>query len=83
MRKLNATTTLADDSGIEVEALKNQPGLDTAPYTKKLGGREKVFALWEANQDIQINPRACFLCVQVIMWHDGYYEHFLARLGGI
>jgi XTP/dITP diphosphohydrolase len=73
---------LADDSGIEVEALGNQPGVDTAPFTKKSGGREKVFALWQANKKIQENPRAAFICYQVLMWPDGHYEAFNARVPG-
>jgi XTP/dITP diphosphohydrolase len=67
---------LADDSGIEVEALFGQPGLDTAPYTKKLGGRDQVFALWQNLPAIKANAKAQFMCTQVLLWPDEHYEHF-------
>jgi XTP/dITP diphosphohydrolase len=73
---------LADDSGIEVLALANKPGVDTAPFTKSLGGREKVFKLWQENEDIKKNPKAAFLCTQVLMWPDEYYEYENARVDG-
>lgn len=79
---LTNLAVLADDSGIEVAAFGQQPGVDTAPYTKKLGTREKVFALWQADPALKENPRASFVCVQVLMWPDGHFEHFFARVSG-
>lgn len=73
---------LADDAGIEVLALDNKPGVDTAPYTKKMGGREKVFALWEKNELIITNPKARFIAVSLIAWPDGYYEFFQGVIDG-
>lgn len=73
---------LADDSGIEVAALGNKPGVDTAPYTKEQGGREKVFALWETRLEIKQNNAAAFVCVHVLAWPDGHYEHSQAFVHG-
>lgn len=73
---------LGDDSGIEVSALDGQPGLHTAPYTKKLGGREAVFALWEAMPAIKNNPAARFVCIQVLCWPDGHFEYFAGVVNG-
>lgn len=75
--------SLADDSGIEVEALGNQPGLHTAPFTKEMGGLAKVFDLWRHNPAIKQNPRAQFVCVQVLAWPDGYYETSEGRVKGV
>ena len=73
---------LADDAGVEVFALDNKPGVDTAPYTKKMGGREKVFALWQKNNHIIKNPQARFISVSLIAWPDGYYEFFQGVING-
>ncbi len=74
--------SLGDDSGLEVAALNNGPGLDTAPFTEMMGGREKVFELWGADTAIRNNPKATFVCFQVIVWPDGHIEHFNARVCG-
>jgi XTP/dITP diphosphohydrolase len=74
--------SLGDDSGLEVAALNNAPGLDTAPFTEMMGGREKVFELWGADAAIKNNPKATFVCFQVIAWPDGHIEHFDARASG-
>lgn len=66
--------SLADDSGIEVFALGNKPGLHTAPYTREMGGLNSVFNLWQQNQEIRHNPLAYFVCVQVLAWPDGHFE---------
>lgn len=69
-------SALADDSGVEVMALGGEPGLHTAPYTKEKGGREKVFELWGSDPAVLANPKARFMCVQVLMLPDGQYAHF-------
>lgn len=79
---LTNLVTLGDDSGIEVEALNGLPGLDTSPYTKAHGGRDEVFKLWQANAAIKNNPKAKFICVQVLLWPDGHYEHFFGEVKG-
>lgn len=73
---------LADDSGVEVEALDNMPGLHTAPYTKEYGGLERVFHMWANDPAIQKNPRAAFISVLVLMWPDGYYKTVDAKVSG-
>ncbi|OJX12812.1 MAG: hypothetical protein BGO77_04920 [Caedibacter sp. 37-49] len=73
---------LSDDSGLEVEALEGAPGVNTAPYTKAQGGHHKVFDLWAKNTDIKKNPRATFVCVQVLLWPDDHQEIFEGRVQG-
>lgn len=74
---------LADDSGIEVDALGGEPGLHTAPFTHAAGGRHEVFRQWAMNEAIRENPQAHFVCVQVLLWPDGHYESFLGRVSGM
>jgi XTP/dITP diphosphohydrolase len=66
--------SLSDDAGVEVEALGNNPGVHTAPFTKEMGGREKVFALWREDERIKHNPNVRFVSVNVLAWPDGHYE---------
>ncbi|MBN9412373.1 MAG: RdgB/HAM1 family non-canonical purine NTP pyrophosphatase [Candidatus Paracaedimonas acanthamoebae] len=73
---------LSDDSGLEVEALDGNPGVDTAPYAKALGGYDKVFDLWANHPEIQKNVKASFYCVQVLLWPDGHQEVFEGRVRG-
>jgi XTP/dITP diphosphohydrolase len=80
--ELTKMPAISDDSGIEVDALLGSPGLDTAPYTKELGGLDNVFALWAAHEGIKKNPKASFVCLQVLMWPDGHYEYFMAKVDG-
>lgn len=74
--------SLGDDSGIEVEGLLGAPGVDTAPYTKRLGGLEKVFSLWQEHPEIARNPEATFVCFQVLAWPDGHVEYFRGLVKG-
>lgn len=74
--------SLADDSGIELDAFNGEPGVHTAPYTQRLGGIENVFKLWQSDDRIKQNPKAAFICCQVLCWPDGHYEHFFAKVEG-
>lgn len=73
---LTQKPAIGDDSGIEVEALGRKPGLHTAPFTKEQGGLESVFLQWSSSPEIRENPKATFVCVQVLAWPDGHYEFF-------
>lgn len=43
VQKLTTMPIIADDSGLEIEAMDNQPGLHTARYAESLGGHDKAF----------------------------------------
>lgn len=73
---------LSDDSGLEVEALENAPGIDAGPFAQQQGGYEKVFELWSQNPKIQENPNAAFCCTLVLLWPDKHYEIVEGRLKG-
>ena len=53
---------LADDSGIEIEAMGNKPGIHTARYAKENGGFPAVFEKVFANLEGLSNRKASFHC---------------------
>lgn len=78
---------LADDSGIEVEALGGAPGVRTADWAMVPGGRDFGRAMartWEELEKVgaPFPRRARFRCVLVLAWPDGHEEHFEGRLDG-
>ncbi len=53
---------IADDSGLEIEALDNDPGLRTARYAKENGGFPRVFDVVLSRLKGQSNRNARFVC---------------------
>jgi len=67
---------LADDSGIEVEALGGAPGVYTADWAETPLGRDFGVAMrrtWDAVESILANHprRARFCCTLALAWPDG------------
>ncbi len=67
---------LADDSGIEVAALNNAPGVYTADWAETANGRDFTLAMTRTWNELQtLNapfPRkARFCCTLVLAWPDG------------
>lgn len=78
---------LADDSGIEVEALGGAPGVHTADWAETGAGRDFVQAMrrtWEALEAIGAPEprRARFCCTLVLAWPDGHDEVFEGSISG-
>jgi XTP/dITP diphosphohydrolase len=78
---------LADDSGIEVDALGGAPGVHTADWAAAPGGRDFVQAMtrtWAALEAARAPcPRtARFRCTLVLAWPDGHEEAFEGRIEG-
>jgi len=78
---------LADDSGIEVEALDNAPGVYTADWAETGQGRDFMMAMTRANDEITAKgpdaPRtAQFRCTLVLAWPDGHDEVFEGVMPG-
>jgi len=78
---------LADDSGIEVAALGNAPGVHTADWAEGPGGRDFNRAMqrvWdELNAVTAPEPRlARFCCTLVLAWPDGPDAVFEGRISG-
>ena len=78
---------LADDSGIEVEALGGAPGVHTADWAETPDGRDFEKAMrrtWEALEaaGAPFPRRARFCCTLVLAWPDGHDEVFPGVMDG-
>ncbi|WP_299916168.1 RdgB/HAM1 family non-canonical purine NTP pyrophosphatase [uncultured Roseobacter sp.] len=78
---------LADDSGIEVEALDNQPGVYTADWAETENGRDFIMAMTKTHDLLEeksaAHPRrARFRATLVLAWPDGHDEVFEGKVNG-
>jgi XTP/dITP diphosphohydrolase len=78
---------LADDSGIEVEALGGAPGVHTADWATTPEGRDFELAMtrtWQALQAVGAPEprRARFCCTLALAWPDGHDEVFTGEMRG-
>ncbi len=78
---------LADDSGIEVDALGKQPGVRTAHWAQTENGRDFSRAMqrvWDMLEEISApEPRtARFRCTLCLAWPDGHDELFEGTVEG-
>lgn len=78
---------LADDSGIEIDALDGAPGVYTADWAETPSGRDFVKAMtdtWEKLEAVSAPvPRtARFCCTFVLAWPDGHDEVFEGQMQG-
>lgn len=79
--------SLADDSGIEIDALNGAPGVHTADWAEGPGGRDFLKAMnksWELVLRSGAEPpyRARFCCALVLAWPDGHEEVFQGQVAG-
>jgi XTP/dITP diphosphohydrolase len=78
---------LADDSGIEVQALDDAPGVYTADWAETPNGRDFVMAMTKTHDKLEEanapHPRrARFRATLVLAWPDGHEEIFDGRVNG-
>ncbi|MBT8414101.1 MAG: RdgB/HAM1 family non-canonical purine NTP pyrophosphatase [Boseongicola sp.] len=78
---------LADDSGIEIDALDGQPGVYTADWAETPDGRDFVMAMTRSHEALEAIkaplPRtARFCCTFVLAWPDGHDEVFAGTMEG-
>ncbi|WP_298840814.1 RdgB/HAM1 family non-canonical purine NTP pyrophosphatase [uncultured Roseobacter sp.] len=78
---------LADDSGIEVEALGNRPGVYTADWAETPRGRDFLMAMTRTHTELEeagaAHPRrARFRATLVLAWPDGHEEVFEGKVNG-
>ncbi|MDO6729814.1 RdgB/HAM1 family non-canonical purine NTP pyrophosphatase [Marinovum sp. 2_MG-2023] len=78
---------LADDSGIEIEALDNAPGVYTADWAETPNGRDFVMAMQRSHDALEArnapHPRlARFCCTLVLAWPDGHDAVFPGVMAG-
>lgn len=79
--------SLADDSGISVEALGGAPGVHTADWAETPNGRDFAMAmerLWSEceAQKVPEPRRAFFSCTLCLAWPDGHDEVFAGEVHG-
>ncbi len=63
--KLTTLPVIADDSGLEIEAMNNQPGLHSARYASEHGGHTN--AIQEILKNVKDNRKARFICDIVLL----------------
>jgi len=85
--KKSGLPALADDSGIEVDALGGAPGVYTADWSETPNGRDFVMAMtrtWNELEKIGAPaPRTARFCsTLVIAWPDGHDEVFEGKIEG-
>lgn len=85
--KATGMPALADDSGIEIDALGGAPGVYTADWAETPKGRDFVMAMtktWEMLEAACASyPRtARFCCTLVLAWPDGHDEMFTGAMPG-
>lgn len=78
---------LADDSGLEIEALGGAPGVHTADWAEGPGGRDFVRAMRRAHEALVASGasepwRARFCCTLVLAWPDGREAVFEGTVPG-
>ena len=78
---------LADDSGLEIDALGGAPGVHTADWAETPQGRDFVMAMERVHRELLAcgapEPhRARFRCTLVLAWPDGHDEVFEGSIEG-
>lgn len=77
--------SLADDSGLAVDALNGAPGVYTADWAATPQGRNFVHAMEKTHALLAAQPQpwtAKFCCTLVLAWPDGHDEHVEAQAEG-
>jgi len=77
---------LADDSGLEVDALNGDPGIYAARWAETPDGRDFGYAMKRVHEAMAAsgNPdkSARFVCALCLGWPDGHTETFLGTVEG-
>ncbi len=85
--KATGLPALADDSGIEVDALGGAPGVYTANWAETPTGRDFVLAMTRTWEELGKAGAACprtarFRATMVLAWPDGHDEVFEGKVEG-
>ena len=85
--KLSNLPSLADDSGITIDALNGAPGVYTANWAETSGERDFVYAMEKTQNaltevDASFPRTAQFRCTLVLAWPDGHDEVFEGVIEG-
>ncbi len=84
---LSGLPALADDSGLCVEALNNEPGVYTANWAETAQGRDWTMAMGKVERRLaalgpDVSRSAHFVCTLAIVWPDGSDALFEGRVEG-
>ncbi|WP_174285130.1 RdgB/HAM1 family non-canonical purine NTP pyrophosphatase [Sphingomonas bacterium] len=84
---LSGLPSLADDSGLCVDALNGDPGVYTADWAEAPSGRDWALAMRKVEDALQAKGPgtardAHFVCVLALAWPDGHVEWFEGRAEG-
>ncbi len=71
-----SATAIADDSGLEVAALDDRPGVYSARYAGEFATDEENVAKLLEELDGSVNREAKFVCVITIAFPDGTFSSF-------
>lgn len=84
-RTLASLPTLAEDSGLEVDALGGEPGVYSARYAGDgAGDADRIRFLLERMKGIPWKARtACFRCVIALAWSRGQLDVFSGECKGV
>lgn len=85
--KATGLPALADDSGIEIDALGGAPGVYTADWAETPNGRDFVMAMTRTHEELEkigapLPRTARFCCTLVLAWPDGHDEVFPGVMEG-
>ncbi|NPD18616.1 RdgB/HAM1 family non-canonical purine NTP pyrophosphatase [Alterinioella nitratireducens] len=85
--KATGLPALADDSGIEIDALDGAPGVYTADWAETPTGRDFVMAMTKTHErlvasGVRAPHTARFCCTLVLAWPDGHDEVFPGVMKG-
>ncbi|MDR9484719.1 MULTISPECIES: RdgB/HAM1 family non-canonical purine NTP pyrophosphatase [Sediminimonas] len=85
--KATGLPALADDSGLEIDALNGAPGVYTADWAETDTGRDFVLAMTRVHNELSKSgaPQpwtARFRCTLVLAWPDGHDEVFPGYIDG-
>lgn len=85
--KATGLPALSDDSGIEVEALDNAPGVYTADWAETPNGRDFMMAMEKTHRLLEEmnapHPRRARFCATLVLaWPDGHDEVFAGSVSG-
>lgn len=74
--------TLADDSGLCIDALNGLPGVYSARWGKPSHAIEKINAELKENAIKEEMPKAKFVCALVLYWNNNYHEEYYGEVNG-
>ena len=75
--------SLADDSGLCIEALNGAPGLYSKRFMEDLGGADQTFKTLAQNKEIQANPKASCICVLALALSSQDIRFYEGRCHGM